>query len=84
MPRNLQEQILVHIVRLSTEGYSQREVAIMLGVSQGFSDAADTLVGHISRDVEVGDSDHSLKRQTIDPNDQGQLYSSRLLVCSCI
>ena len=35
MPRNLQEQLLVHIVRLSAEGYSQWEVARMLGVSQG-------------------------------------------------
>ena len=32
---NLQEQILVCIARLSAEGYSQREVARMLGVSQG-------------------------------------------------
>ena len=31
----LQEQILVRIVRLPAEGYSQREVARMLGVSQG-------------------------------------------------
>ena len=35
MPRNLQEQILVCNIRLSAEGYSQREVKRMLGVSQG-------------------------------------------------
>ena len=35
MPSNLQEQILVRIVRLPAEVYSQREVARMLGVSQG-------------------------------------------------
>ena len=31
MPRNLLEQILVHIVRLSAEDYTQQEVARMLG-----------------------------------------------------
>ena len=35
MPQNLPEQILQRIVRLSADGNSQREVARMLGVSQG-------------------------------------------------
>ena len=35
MPQNLPEQILQRIVRLSADGYSQQEVARMLGVSQG-------------------------------------------------
>ena len=35
MPQNLPEQILQRIVRLSTDGNSLREVATMLGVSQG-------------------------------------------------
>ena len=35
MPQNLPEQILQRIVRLSAGGNSQREVARMLGVSQG-------------------------------------------------
>ena len=34
MPRNLQDQISLRIVRLSAEGYSQKEVARMLDVSQ--------------------------------------------------
>ena len=34
MPRNFLELILVRIVRLSVEGYSRREVANILGVSQ--------------------------------------------------
>ena len=34
MPRNLQDQILVRIVKLSAEVYFQREVARMMGVSQ--------------------------------------------------
>ena len=37
MSRNLQYIILVHIVRLSAEGYSQQELARMLGVSQKFA-----------------------------------------------
>jgi transposase len=35
MPQNLPQQILQRIVRLSADGNSQREVARMLGVSQG-------------------------------------------------
>ena len=35
MPQNLPEQKLQRIVRLSANGNSQREVARMLGVSQG-------------------------------------------------
>ena len=35
MPKNLPEKILQRIVRLSADGNSQREVARMLGVSQG-------------------------------------------------
>ena len=35
MPQHLPEQILQRIVRLSTNGISQREVARMMGVSQG-------------------------------------------------
>ena len=35
MPQNLPEQILQRIVRLSADGNSQREVARMLGVSEG-------------------------------------------------
>ena len=35
MPQNMPEQILQRIVRLSADGNSQREVARMLGVSQG-------------------------------------------------
>ena len=35
MPQNLPEQILQRIVRLSADGNSQREVARMLGLSQG-------------------------------------------------
>ena len=33
MSHNLQEQILVHIVRLLALGYSRRDVAILLDVS---------------------------------------------------
>ena len=36
MPQNLPEQMLQRIVRLSANGNSQREVARMLGVSQGW------------------------------------------------
>ena len=35
MPQNLPEQVLQRIVRLSADSNSQREVARMLGVSQG-------------------------------------------------
>ena len=35
MPKNLPQQILQRIVRLSADGNSQREVARILGVSQG-------------------------------------------------
>ena len=35
MPRHLQGQMLVHIVKLSAEGYSHREVARMLCVKVG-------------------------------------------------
>ena len=58
MARNLQEQILVRIVTLLTEVYSQLEGARMSGVSQGCvrknSNATETLVGYISGGVEVG------------------------------
>ena len=36
MPQNLPEHLLQRIVRLSTDGNSQREAARMLGVSQGY------------------------------------------------
>ena len=36
MPQNLPQQILQRIVRLSADGNSQREVARMLGMSQGY------------------------------------------------
>ena len=45
------KQILVCIVRLSAEGYSQRKVARMLcckDSSAKFCDASETLVNHIS------------------------------------
>ena len=37
MSHNLLGQILLHIVRLLAEGYSQREVPITLGVAQGYT-----------------------------------------------
>ena len=56
MPRSLQEQILVLIVRLSAKDYSQGQEYLLCqkDASAKFCDETETLVGHISGGVEVG------------------------------
>ena len=56
MPRSLQEQILVLIVRLSAKDYSQGQEYLLCqkDASAKFCDKTETLVGHISGGVEVG------------------------------
>ena len=80
MPGNFQEQILVRIVSLSAEGYSQRKVAGISGVSQGC--ISKILLCNQATSVEAWrseESDHSPRRQSWFEG-PGTTGSSRLLV----
>ena len=87
MPQNLPEQILQWIFRLSADGNSQREVARMLGVSQGCiskilrrnRETADHIRG--SMEVRWKSSRHGKIVNCSEWSDRTAL--SRLLVCEC-
>ena len=77
---NLPEQIVVHIVRLSAGDYSQQEVAGLFGVKHRMCQQKFAMhLGHWSATTSAaawrsGESHHSPKIQTVDPNGKGQLF----------
>ena len=87
MPQNLPEQILQRIVKLSVDGNSLREVAKMLGMSQGCISKIlrrNWKTGQPHQRKCGGSMKISTPRKTIKCSEwSGQMVSSRLLVCEC-